>query len=402
MKDTNIPGIQTVQYSEGPSFLSQIGPLLFLVGIFFLNFFSRIILSPMMPIVEKDLKMGHGEAGSLFLLISAGYCVMLMASGFVSSRLNHRRSIILSSVAVGSALLIVGLSRHPWGMRLGLIALGMATGLYLPSGIATVTELVNFKDWGKALALHELAPNLSYVAAPLLVDVLLGWFSWHTVLTLFGMVSLLFGTLFVRFGKGGTSRGKAPNVGNLRVLFRESSFWIIIALFSLGIGGSLGVYAMFPLYLVSERGTDPTWANSLVGLSRIPAVGAAFLAGWVTDRLGPKQALRVIFLANGVMTILLGVVSGSWIVLIIFLQPMLACSFFPAGFAALSRMSSPSNKNVAVSLAGSIGFLLGGGAIPAGIGVVGEVGSFSLGFAILGGLLLGGVILTRYLKFTYD
>jgi len=110
----------------------------------------------------------------------------------------------------------------------------------------------------------------------------------------------------------------------------------------------------------------------------------------------------VIFLANGVMTILLGVVSGSWIVLIIFLQPMLACSFFPAGFAALSRMSSPSNKNVAVSLAGSIGFLLGGGAIPAGIGVVGEVGSFSLGFAILGGLLLGGVILTRYLKFTYD
>jgi NNP family nitrate/nitrite transporter-like MFS transporter len=402
MKDTSLPGIKTIQDSEDSSFLSQMGPLLFLVGIFFLNFLSRIILSPLMPVVEKDLKIGHGEAGSLFLLISMGYCVMLLASGFVSSRLNHRRSIILSSLAVGGALLIVGLSRHQWGMRFGLVVLGMGAGLYLPSGIAILTELVNVRDWGKAIAIHELAPNVSYVAAPLLVDVLLRWCSWHTVLTLFGITSLLFGTLFILFGKGGTFRGEAPNVHTLRIMLAEPTFWIMVALFSLGIGSSLGVYTMFPLYLVSERGMDRTWANTLVGLSRISPVGMAFVAGWVTDRLGPKQALRAIFLASGVITVLLGVASEHWILPIIFLQPMLACSFFPPGFAALSRMSSSSNKNVAVSLAVSVGFLLGGGVIPAVVGVVGEIGSFSIGFTILGGLLLGGVILTRFLKFAGD
>jgi NNP family nitrate/nitrite transporter-like MFS transporter len=384
------------------SLLSQMGPLLFLVGIFFLNFVSRIILSPLMPLIEKDLKIGHGEAGSLFLLISMGYCVMLLASGFVSSRLNHRRSIILSSMAVGGALLIVSISRHPWGMRFGLVALGMAAGLYLPSGIATLTTLVSSKDWGKALAIHELAPNLSYVAAPLLADLLLGWCSWHRVLMLFGIASLLFGIFFVLFGKGGTFRGEAPNVGTLRIILRKPSFWIMIAFFSLGIGASLGVYTMFPLYLISERGMERSWANALLGLSRICPVGMAFVAGWVTDRLGPKQALRAIFLASGIITVLLGVVSGSWIVLFIFLQPMLACSFFPPGFAALSRMSSPNTKNVAVSLTVSIGFLLGGGAIPTGIGYVGEMWSFSLGFAILGGLLLGGVLLVQYLKLADD
>jgi len=87
-------------------------------------------------------------------------------------------------------------------------------------------------------------------------------------------------------------------------------------------------------------------------------------------------------------------------VLIVFLQPMLATCFFCAGFVALSRMGSPSIKNVAVSFTVPVAYLLGGGAIPAGIGLIGEAGSLSLGFIILGGLILGGMILVRYLKFT--
>lgn len=85
----------------------------------------------------------------------------------------------------------------------------------------------------------------------------------------------------------------------------------------------------------------------------------------------------------------------------VFLQPILATSFFLSGFATLSRMGSPSIKNVAISFTVPVGYhLLGGGAIPAGIGLIGEVGSFSLGFTILGGLFPGGFILVRYLKFT--
>jgi hypothetical protein len=49
-----------------------------------------------------------------------------------------------------------------------------------------------------------------------------------------------------------------------------------------------------------------------------------------------------------------------------------------------------------------VSFLFGGGAIPAMIGFIGEVRSFSIGFIILGGLLLGGAILVRYLKFAKD
>jgi NNP family nitrate/nitrite transporter-like MFS transporter len=213
---------------------------------------------------------------------------------------------------------------------------------------------------------------------------------------------MLAGIVFVFFGKGGTFPGEAPNSKILRTILIEPSFWVMIALFTLGIGASFGVYTMMPLFLVAEKGMDRAWANTLVAISRIPTLGVSILAGWVADRFGPKQTLRGVFMATGMATLLLGLVPGSWIGLLVLLQSVLATSFFPAGFAILSRMGSTSIKNVAVSLTVPIGMLLGGGAIVAGIGIFGEMGAFSVGIALFGGLIFGGVILVRYLKFADD
>jgi NNP family nitrate/nitrite transporter-like MFS transporter len=384
---------------EPSSFRSQMAPLLFLAGIFLLNFLSRIALAPLMPTVEKDLKIGHGEAGSLFFIISLGYCPMLLGSGFVSSRLNHRRTIILSSLAVGGAFLFVGLSHSLWGVRLGLLILGMAAGLYLPSAILTIIGLVRSKDLGKAIAIHEMAPNLGFLIAPFLAEALLGWFSWRGVLVFIGIASLIGGAIFGFWGKGGNSYGEAPNLRMMRSLLVDPSVLILIVLFSLALGMSSGVYSMMPLYLVSERGMDRTWANTLLGLSRVATLGIVLLSGWMTDRLGVEKNLKAVFLTAGLLTCMLGVAPGSWVIPIVFIQGMVATCFFPVGFAALSRVGSPSSKNVVLSLTLPVVSLIGG-AIPVGIGLMGEMGFFSLGFTLLGGLILGGLILIRYLKLT--
>jgi NNP family nitrate/nitrite transporter-like MFS transporter len=366
--------------------------------IFFFNFIARVALAPLMPSIEKDLRIGHDEAGSLFFLLSLGYCFMLLFSGFVSSRLNHRRTIVFSSFAVGGSLLMVALSPHLWGIRIGLVLTGMAAGLYLPSGIATVTELASSRDWGKAIAIHELAPNLGFVAAPFIAEVFLKWASWRGVFEFLAIAAFVAGLLFLRFGKGGRSRGQAPDLRIFRIFLKDSTFWIIAAFFALGIGAQFGVYAMLPLFLVSERGMDGSWANTLLGLSRLMAIAMTFFSGWMTDRFGAKQALKGVFLSTGLATVMLSFVPPPWLLLFIFLQPMFATTFFPAGFAALSKMGSASTKNVVVSLTVPIGFLVGGGAIPAGIGLIGEAGSFSTGLLLFGGFLLVGSLSAQALK----
>ena len=382
-----------------PTFRTQLRHILFLTAIFFLNFLARIILAPLMPAVEEDLGVGHGEAGSLFLLISVGYFVTLTSSGFFSSRLMHRRTIALAAAAVGVSLVGISFSNSIWAVRLAFLMLGMAAGLYLPSAIATLTTLVGAPHWGKAMAVHELAPNLGFVAAPLVCEALLLWFSWRGIFAFLGVSSILLGIAFVRFGSGGRFAGEAPGLASSRSLFVQPSFWIMMALFSLGITGTLGVYTMLPLYLVAERSINRNWANTLIAFSRLPALGMTFFSGWVTDRWGPTRALRGVFLLTGLVTLLLGMLPDSWIVIMVFLQPLIAACFFPPGFAALSSIGPPSARNVAVSLTVPVSFIIGGGVVPTLIGVMGDMGSFGLGIAMVGGLILTGFLISLYLKF---
>ncbi len=387
-----------IDVDENVSFVSQLGSILFLTTIFFLNFTGRIVFAPLLPSIENDLGLGHTEAGSLFLLASLGYFISLLSSGFLSCRISHRRVIMASAVSVGIALLGISISNSLWEIRFGLFFLGIAAGIYLPSGIATLTSLISIRHWGKTIATHELAPNLGFVVAPLLAEVLMIWLSWRGVVIFLGVSSIFIGVAFFLFGKGGEFSGESPNFGSLKTFFTEPAFWIMTVLFSFGICGTLGIYTMLPLYLVTAQGVDRSWANTLVALSRIPGVFMAFIAGWISDRIGPNLTMSGVFLITGLLTILLGIVSDAWIVALVFLQPVMAACFFPPGFAAISSIGPPNSRNIAVSLTMPAAFVFGGGAIPIGIGMMADAGLFNLGVALTGGLILTGSLLALCLK----
>jgi NNP family nitrate/nitrite transporter-like MFS transporter len=382
------------------SIKSKILLLVLVTTIFFLNFLSRILPAPLMPTIEKDLGLDHAGAGGFFLLISIGYCTSLVASGFLATWLTHRKIIILSSVATGFALLAVAASETRWGINLALVFLGLAAGAYLPSGMTTVTSSVKPAHWGKAIGFHEMAPAVAYIAAPLIAEMLLRWLSWKGVLASIGIASMLVGLSFLRIGGGGDFKGETPNYRNVRLLLQQRSFWIMTILFSFGITTSMGIFSMLPLYLVADRGFDRSYANTLISLSRILPVVMALLSGWMSDRLGPERTIKGVMFFNGMMTLLLGIVPGDWLLLMVFLQPMLSACFFPAGFALLSG-STPSNvRNVSVSMTIFFAYLIGAGLIPAGVGIMGDAGCFALAFAVVGGMIFASAILIRYLKYS--
>jgi NNP family nitrate/nitrite transporter-like MFS transporter len=380
------------------SFRTLAGPLLLLTAIFFLNFMARIIQAPLMPAIERELEISHGAAGSLFFTISIGYFISLMGSGFVSARLRHRGAILLSSFSVGLSLLVIAAGSSLWAIRGGLVLLGLAAGLYLPSGIATLTDFVGQRHWGKAIAIHELAPNLSFVAAPLFAEAALIWTSWRGALVLLGIAAVLITLVFAIRSRVGHFAGEAPNFASLRALAGERSFWLMVLLFSLGISSTLGIYTMLPLYLVNEHGFERDLANTIVGFSRMIGLVMALVGGWVTDRIGPKRTLGIVFLLTGTFTLLLGLAPTAWVLAAVFLQPMVAVCFFPAGFAALGMVVPPRARNIAVSFTTPMAFMIGGGAVPTLIGVIGDLGSFGAGVSLVGGLILAGALLPRFLQ----
>ncbi|HEX9788269.1 MAG TPA: MFS transporter [Candidatus Binatia bacterium] len=376
--------------ADSRSFRTQLGPVFFLVVIFLLNFTSRIILSPLLPTIEKELAISHSQAGFLFFLSSGGYLVGLLSSGLLASRTSHRLAIVVSSAGVGLAMLTVALAANLWLMRLGLFGVGLAAGLYMPSAIATITSLVDRRHWGKAISVHELAPNVAFFISPFIAELFLQWASWRSALGVLGALSIFASVSFGQLGRGGGFPGESPMSSAFGVLMRTPAFWSMVVLFGLGVSSTVGVYAMLPLFLVTERHIEPSWANTVVAFSRSHGPFLGLLGGWASDRLGAKRTIVVSLAFTGVATLLLGVLSDPWLSAAVLLQPLLAVWFFPAAFAAIAMITPTRARNLAVAFSVPFGFLIGGGAIPTFIGAMGDAGSFATGFIITGTLIAAG------------
>ena len=383
---------------QAGGFWSQLGPVAFLTVLFFINFIARIILSPLLPTIEKELGIRHAQAGAFFFLISTGYVIGLLASGVLASRLTHRITIVISGAGVGLALLGVSFVHNLWAMRVALFGLGFAGGLYIPSAIATITSLIERPHWGKAIAVHELAPNLAFFAGPFIAEFFLRWSTWRAALTTLGMISLVASLSYFRFGQGGEFAGESPASNAFGLLIRSASFWIMVVLFGLGVSATIGVYAMLPLYLVSERQIDLSWANTVVALSRFYGPIQGVVGGWVSDRFGAQQTMVVSLTFSGITTMLVGLAATTWISIVVLLQPLFAVWFFPAAFAALAASTPARARNLVVAFTIPVGYSIGGGLIPTFIGIMGDAGSFARGFMLTGMLILSGGFLALLLR----
>ena len=380
------------------TFRDSIAITVFIAWLFFLTFVGRIIFGPMMPIIEQDLGFSHGQAGTLFLMIAGGQFIGQVFSGLLSSRINHRGSLMVSISLLGLCLLGFSIIQSVTSMRIFLFMTGLAGGLHLPSAIATITAEVRPSDWGKALGIHQTAPPLSFTSAPLIAAALVIWFSWRTILVGLGMVSLITVAAYWRYGCGGLFPGKLPSPVIVKTILRKGSFWIMVALFAMAMGATAGLFSMMPLFLVNERSMDFSTANTLVGLSQMSGLFMAFCGGWIADRCGQKATIAALLFLAGICTVLIGSLQGIWMRVFIFLQPALITAFYPAAFSAVSRIAPPSMRSVSTALAPSTAFLIGGGLIPTLIGYAGEVSSFALGISLVGCFIMAGPLLVIFLR----
>jgi len=371
-------------------FSAAIGSILFLTLLFFLTFIGRFIFAPLMPAMSSELGLSHSQAGSIFLFASMGVFIGSLSAGFVASRIQHKGTIALSLIGTASALLLFTLLNALWALRVAVLMLGLMAGMNLPSNVATITALVSRQDWGKALAVQQMAPPLSLVLGPLLTVFLLNWFSWRAPMVVIAIAGIAAAVILIRFGTIGQFPGDAPDLSLARTILSGRSFWIMIILFALGMGGQVGIYAMMPLYLIAERAIPEASANMLIGLSQVSALFMTFFSGWVTDRIGEKRAIFIFLLVSGIVTLLLGLVSGFWLKVVVFLQPALIVCYFPPGFAALARIVQPNLRSLATAWVTPCAIVLGGGLFPLLLGYMGQTVTFASGIFLAGGIIIVG------------
>jgi NNP family nitrate/nitrite transporter-like MFS transporter len=372
-------------------------PVLLLTGTVYLNFLGRLVFSPLLVPIEAEFNVGHAVTGSFFLIMAIGFSMTMLLSGFVARLIGHRATIQTASLAVVVSTLAIAASPDLLLIQIGLFVLGAGAGLYAPSGIAALTEMVEPTDWGKAIAFHDLGPNLAFISAPFLTNVLLPATSWRGVVATIGVAAAAMLLLFSISSNAGRFKGEPPRFSTVTDLIRQPRFWAVGTFFMLAASATLGVFSILPTYLTVERNFDSSTVNTLVGLSRISGVVMVFVSGILRDRLGERVLIGAVVGVGGVLTILFGVLHGAPLVAVVFLQPAVVTAFFPAALSALSRIGTATSRNVVVSLMIPAANTMGAGVFPAAMGFLGDRGVFYLGFLILGGVMLVSLGLVRYL-----
>lgn len=370
--------------------------LLFLWLLWFLNFSVRIILSPILPVIEDEFVVTHAQASGIFIFLSVGYGVSVILSGFFSGRFGYKRSIVVSLALLSLATFLIPFVHTFILLYLFALVLGLAVGTYIPSVIPLITEYYSEKDWGKAISIHDTGASISILAIPFVAIALLGLLPWRGIFVVFACIFLVC-AIVLCFA---CSEVKIVNLP--RAMFRDilkmRSLWIMAVLFAFGVGANLGIYSIIPLYLTKELHLNIGYANSVLGVSRLGSVGVAISCGFLIDRFNLKRIMFPMMAVAGVFTIFMGLVSVRHMGIVLFLQAVFITGFFPVGLVAIAKIFNREMRGLATGmiLAGSM--VVGSGVVPWLLGVSGDLYSFRLGIIILGLLTTAASTLIFRLK----
>lgn len=376
----------------------RILPLLVFWCLWFLNFSTRTAFSPILPLIEDTLSLSHGESGGLFTSLSIGYGISVFSAGRFASAWGHKKMVAAGFLFTGLAFVAFQWAESYLAFQVLFFFLGLASGPYLPAILPIITEMYEYRYWGKAIGFHDSAAGFSTFLLPILAVFALGFLSWRAFLLVLASGCFLLPVLFWKVSIEPKKEGPQARV-RLADLLKKKSIWILAILWIFSAGSSLGIYSILPLYLVKERGIDFYFANTLFGISRAGGAIVQILIGFLIDRYGYTRILKVTVLATGLATVALSFSSTlTEISIALILQATLSVSFFPVGLAAISKVTSVSERAMAVGFVGSVGTVFGSGIVPLLLGVVADNFSFMIGILGLGILTSLSAFAVKLLK----
>ncbi|ACU89771.1 MFS transporter [Desulfomicrobium baculatum] len=361
--------------------------LALLTTVFLANFLARTMFGPLLLPISEHLGRSLAASANLFVCLAAGYSISVLCAGFVSQRLGHKGTIVASVIGIGIGLLGLAGSDTFTGFSIWITLMGIGAGLYMPSGVVTITEITPPAYWGQAFSIHELAPNLAFIAAPFISELFMKSLGYAALFRLLGVACLILAAVYALRGRRTVRPGMAPVLGNIKTIVTRPAFWIMVLLFVLAVGVEIGIYNLVPAFLVMEKGTTREMANIILGCSRTASLAFLPATGWIIRRIGYRRTLALCLLGTGLTTLLAGYGPLWWTVTMLTLQPIFVVCFFPVGFAVLALVCPKATGDLSVSLTVTCTSIIGAGLIPAVLAWSGERFSFALSFTLFGAAL---------------
>lgn len=371
--------------------------LLIFWSLWFLNFSVRMVLSPLLPIIEGELVITHAVAGSLFSFMAVGSTISVFMSGWIAKHIGYKRSILFSFIALALVSLCLTFAHTYYFFAGCAFLIGLTGGIYLPCAVPLITSIVSRVNWGKAIAFHETAASFSFLAVPILVALTIRLYHWQSLFVMLGVACALVIIFFWVFAPDPRPQEKKKN--SYVTVLRRPAFWVIAIIWIMAAMATAGIYTITPLFLVAEKGMQVETANTLFGVSRIGGVFATILIGFVLDRYSVKKILFVILFTTGLSTVGMALAQVLWLLIgMLVIQATVSMVFFPAAITAISSITPPEERTTFIGTTMAISSLFSFGLFPVVLGAVADKWNFQIGILVMGVLTILSCVLISRLK----
>ncbi len=355
----------------------------------------------------------------VFAVGLASFALMMLVAGRQLTRWGPRRLAIAGGVTLGLGYLFAGLTGGSsfWGVLLGvglIGGLGIGLGYVVPiavgmnwfpdrKGLITGLAVAGFgfgamiwvklaSNWGNLLANHGLATTFILYGAIFATLVLIG--SRWMVMPPPGWKPAGYQPPPQRAGSGGEEF-------TLGEMLHTPQFYLIFLTFAVSAGAglmSVGLMQLYPMEALQANGYSATEAMVIAGtamaifFSLANGVGR-IVWGIISDRLGRKQAVILMTGSQGIILLAFASMAGHEYLL--YLGAMLIGFNFGGNFALFPALTADEFGNRSVGQNYPWIFLsygVGGIVFPILGGLLGDLGNFSLAFAICGSACLVGAV----------
>jgi MFS family permease len=260
--------------------------------------------------VQSGLGVSRSEITLTYSCYMLAYGLSAPFAGQLIDRLGARIAYGFGLASLGLGYLIAGSATGLWQYMLGVGLLGglgaASLGTIVASGLLSRWFTSNF---GSIMSLPYAALGAGMLILPPLTQVLLaayGWRAAHHILGA-GVLAVLPLTMLLPLGRmtaGSVGwrelrRRAAASAGGWTVTAaaRTSGFWGLFVAF---LFTSIAAYAVLPhsVAFLVERGFDPLVAASAFGMTGMLSVVGLLAIGWLSDRIGRRQAATLSYLST--------------------------------------------------------------------------------------------------------
>jgi nitrate/nitrite transporter NarK len=282
---------------------------------------ARFGYTMILPSMKTGLSLNEAGAGDLATGNLAGYLVMAMAGGFLSTRFSPRWIISLFMVLIAFSMLLTGLADDFGTALLGRMFSGMGGGGTNIPVMGVVMAWFSVSRRGFATGVTVSGSSFGLLITGLGVPWILesggpdGWrYSWFFLAAVALAISVLC-ALFLRntpsemnqFPLGDTSPEKPfvkiPPISlgeSFKRVYKTMEVWHLALIYAL-FGFSYIIYVTFFVrYLSWEGGFSIESAGRLWSIVGAVSIASGFLWGAFSDRVGRKYGLAAVFLIQWV------------------------------------------------------------------------------------------------------